>query len=86
MLIMVADVQKLHEIFPQRSVQSFRQNEKYIPAINWQQVSKDMMSSTQKGLLVNKTDLWTYFNIIKQKGKHNALILRETERRPVPTD
>lgn len=86
MLMLVADIQKLHKIFPQLCVQSFRQNEQYIPAINWQQVSDDMMASTQKGLMVNKTDLWTYFNIIKQKGKHHALTLRKTERRPVPTD
>lgn len=34
MLMLVADIQKLHKIFPQLCVQSFRQNEQYIPAIN----------------------------------------------------
>ena len=34
-LMLVADIQKLQEIFPQLCVQSCRQNAQYIPAIEW---------------------------------------------------
>ena len=86
-LMLVADIQKLQEIFPQLCVQSFRQNAQYIPAIEWQQVSDDMMASTKRVTEEKQKQIYGHsLIIIKQKGKHNAVILRETERRPVPTD